>query len=113
VVVYADKPGLLVVYSDSPLCGFADGLRGSGRRGDGAGVGVISKWRAWVDLAWGGDGRAAATAVRNGTAGDAVQERLGRSWAEEMTEVMEWGREREWEALYSPTRAHPYPETDR
>ena len=54
-MVYADKPQLLVVYSDSP----SDRVRrpvcvGSGRRGTAAGVGVISKWRAWVDLALGG-----------------------------------------------------------
>jgi hypothetical protein len=106
-VVYADKPGLLVVYSDSPACGFSAGLRGSGRRGDGAGVGVISRWRAYVDLAFGGNGRAAADAVRDGVATDAVLERLGRSWETEMGWVEEWGREREWEALYRPTRAHP------
>jgi len=59
-VVYHDAPNLLVVYSDSEATGFKAGLRGAGARGDGAGVGVITKWNAWVDLAWHGDLRAAS-----------------------------------------------------
>jgi hypothetical protein len=107
-VVYTDRPELLVVYSDSPLCGFAAGLRGSGRRGDGAGVGVISRWRAWVDLEWGGDSAAAAAAVRDGGAdADGVAERLGRAWEHEMGEVMEWIAELEWAALMNPHLAYP------
>jgi hypothetical protein len=102
-VVYDDRPELLVVYSDSPSTGFSSGLRGSGRRGDGAGVGVISKFNAWVDLAFGGNAAEARRAVHTGAAGDdPVAERLGRAWRSEMDSVMDWGREREWEAQLSP-----------
>ena len=62
-VVYADKPELLVVYSDSSLTGFSAGLMGSGRRGPAAGVGVINKWRAWVDLEFGGTMSRGSTTV--------------------------------------------------
>jgi len=106
-VVYADKPELLVVYSDSSSTGFAAGLRGSGRRGTAAGVGVISKWRAWVDLAWAGDVSRAKQHIRSVAAGsgsveepeDVVAERLAGAWKHEMGDMEEWGREREWEAL--------------
>jgi hypothetical protein len=102
-VVYDDRPELLVVYSDSPSTGFSSGLRGSGRRGDGAGVGVISKFRAWVDLAWGGNVTEARHCVHTGAAGDdPVAERLGRAWRSEMSWVTEWGRERELEAMEAP-----------
>ena len=91
-VVYADREELLVVYSDSSATGFAAGLRGSGRRGEGAGVGVISKWRAWVDLAWAGDDREALDAVTgvSGAAGDSVAERLGEAWKTETDWMAEW-----------------------
>ena len=59
-VVYADRPGLLVVYSDSPLCGFAGGLRGSGRRGDGAGVGCDLQVAGLGGPGWGGRRHGAA-----------------------------------------------------
>jgi len=104
-VVYADKPQLMVVYSDSPATGFSAGLRGSGRRGSAAGVGVISKWRAWVDLAWAGDEDKARRCVRaagaDGTedGSDQVAKKVGQAWRLEMEPVEEWGREREWEAL--------------
>jgi hypothetical protein len=105
-VVYADKPELLVVYSDSPACGFANGLRGSGRRGDAAGVGVVSKWRAWVDLAWAGDVQEARRHIREIAGGaeavDTVAERLGTVWDAETNWVEDWGRRRELEALDSP-----------
>jgi hypothetical protein len=105
-VVYADKPELLVVYSDAPACGFAAGLRGSGRRGDAAGVGVISKWRAWVDLRWAGDGREARRHIREVAAGaepvDAVAGRLTEQWNQEMDGIEKWGRARELEAMESP-----------
>jgi hypothetical protein len=68
-VVYKDKPELLVVYSDSHETGFSKGLRGGGRRGDAAGVGVISKWRAWVDLNYAGDTQEALRDVWSGKAG--------------------------------------------
>jgi len=113
-VVYADKPELLVVYSDSPQCGFATGLRGSGRRGSAAGVGVISKWRAWVDLKWAGDEDRARRCVRAHDGGeDDVAERLAVAWEQEMGDVERWGRERELEALESPfmtsVEGHPDP----
>jgi hypothetical protein len=101
-VVYADKPELLVVYSDSPSTGFSAGLRGSGRRGDGAGVGVISKFRAWVDLEHAGDVAEARRQVTSGTGEDEVAERLGKAWRSEMSWVTEWGRDRENEALEAP-----------
>jgi hypothetical protein len=109
-VVYADKANLLVVYSDSSGTGFASGLRGSGRRGSAAGVGVISKWRAWVDLRWAGDMTEAKRGVRATADGfgpepwpeSSVLERLAVAWKREMDDVMEWGREREWEALMKP-----------
>jgi hypothetical protein len=85
-VVYADKPALLVVYSDSPETGFSWGLRGGGRRGDAAGVGVVSKWRAWVDLEWGGDWQEAAKAVWEGEAGE-----LSRRWGEDTAWMQEAG----------------------
>ena len=40
---------------------------------------LISKWRAWVDLAWAGDEREARQAVRSGEGGDVV-ERLAAAW---------------------------------
>jgi hypothetical protein len=104
-VVYADKPELLVVYSDSPLTGFSAGLMGSGRRGTAAGVGVITKWRAWVDLAWGGDEQAARRRVQHpdaGAGGDRVLERLGEAWRTEMGPIEDWGRDREYEAMKDP-----------
>jgi hypothetical protein len=82
----ADKPALLVVYSDSPETGFSWGLRGGGRRGDAAGVGVVSKWRAWVDLEWGGDWQEAAKAVWEGEAGE-----LSRRWGEDTAWMQEAG----------------------
>lgn len=85
-VVYADKPSLLVVYSDSPETGFSWGLRGGGRRGDAAGVGVVSKWRAWVDLEWSGDWQEAAKAVWDGEAGE-----LSRRWHEASAWMQEAG----------------------
>ena len=87
-VVYADKPSLLVVYSDSPETGFATGLRGGGRRGDAAGVGVISKWRAWVDLVWGGDWHSATKAVWDGEVGE-----LSRRWRGETDWMTEAGKQ--------------------
>jgi hypothetical protein len=106
-VVYADKPELLVVYSDSPATGFSAGLRGSGRRGSAAGVGVISKWRAWVDLRFAGDQAEARRCVRAGGGddeADVVVERLAVVWKDEMSWVEEWGRDLEWEALMGPHR---------
>jgi len=111
-VVYHDKPELLVVYSDSPATGFSAGLRGGGRRGDAAGVGVISKWRALVDLVWDGNdnearrhvqeaGEAAETSTGHGEA-DTVARRLGVAWNDEMGWVEEWGRQRDAEAMESP-----------
>jgi hypothetical protein len=102
-VVYADKPQLLVVYSDSSLTGFASGLRGSGRRGTAAGVGVISKWRAWVDLACAGDVDEARRRVDTGEdKSDAVVGRLSVAWKRETDWMEQWGRERELEAMDSP-----------
>lgn len=102
-VVYADKPQLLVVYSDSPSCGFSAGLRGSGRRGTAAGVGVISKWRAWVDLACAGDVHEARRRVAEAADGDdTVVGRLAVAWEPEMGWVQDWAKEREFEAMLSP-----------
>lgn len=98
-VVYADRSELLVVYSDSPACGFADGLRGSGHRGEGAGVGVISKWRAWVDLAWAGDGKEALRAVTSGEVdgADEIGKRLADAWTSETAWMADW-----WEEALEP-----------
>ena len=76
-VVYADRPDLLVVYSDSPWTGLSAGLRGGGHRGSSAGVGVIDKWRAWVDLSFGGVRSEAEACVRRGGDGDDVGAQLG------------------------------------
>jgi hypothetical protein len=112
-VVYADMPNLLVVYSDSPATGFASGLRGSGRRGTAAGVGVISKWRAWVDLACAGDVDEARRRISAGEDGsDVVVGRLSGPWRDETSWMEQWGRERELEALESPftTTMHGTPD---
>jgi hypothetical protein len=55
-VVYADNPGLLVLFTDAPT-GLKN-LRGSESRVV-AGAGSIDRWRAWVDLMWDGDTSAA------------------------------------------------------
>ena len=55
-VVYADNPGLLVVYTDAPT-GLSNFRGAEGRVG--AGIGSIDRWRAWVDLMWDGDASAA------------------------------------------------------
>jgi hypothetical protein len=55
-VVYADAPGLLVVYTDSPT-GLTS-LHGTNNRIS-AGAGSIDRWRAWVDLMWDGNWGAA------------------------------------------------------
>jgi hypothetical protein len=102
-VVYADKPQLLVVYSDSSQTGFASGLRGSGRRGTAAGVGVISKWRAWVDLACAGDvDEARRRLARAEDESDVVVERLATVWKSEADLIEEWGRASELEAMDAP-----------
>jgi hypothetical protein len=102
-VVYADKPQLLVVYSDSSQTGFASGLRGSGRRGTAAGVGVISKWRAWVDLACAGDVDEARRRLAGSVDGsDVVVEKLAAVWQSEKKVIEEWGRASELEAMESP-----------
>jgi len=102
-VVYADKPQLLVVYSDSSLTGFSSGLRGSGRRGTAAGVGVISKWRAWVDLACAGDEDEARRRLdQPEDESDVVVERLADLWKSEAEAIQEWGRASELEAMEAP-----------
>lgn len=94
-VVYADKPQLLVVYSDSPETGFANGLRGAGRRGDAAGVGVISKWRAWVDLNYAGDVKEALKSVWAGDCGQlSVRWKQETAWMDEAGEEMVYDADR-------------------
>ena len=97
-VVYADRPDLLVVYSDSPATGLAAGLRGGGHRGSSAGVGVIDKWRAWVDLAWGGVASEAQASVRRG-GDDPVGKALWAAWSDETTWVHEWASDLTMTAL--------------
>lgn len=96
-VVYHDAPNLLVVYSDSDSTGFKAGLRGAGARGDGAGVGVITKWNAWVDLAWHGDNKAASAWVWDQVLNaDAIG---GWGWAEQLlldAVAKEWAWTKEW-----------------
>lgn len=79
-VVYRDGGGALCVYSDSPDTGFGAGLLARGGRGGGAGaagVGVISRWRALVALAYGGDRERALSDVWAGVGA------LGAAWTEE------------------------------
>ena len=55
-VVYADTPGLMVLYTDAPTG--LNNLRMTDDRA-GAGSGCIDRWRAWVDLMWDGDFKSA------------------------------------------------------
>ena len=109
-VVYHDAPNLLVVYSDSEATGFKAGLRGAGARGDGAGVGVITKWNAWVDLAWHGDSKAATAWVWDQVLhADAIG---GWGWAEQLlldAVAKEWIWAKEWALKIRSERARlPY-----
>jgi hypothetical protein len=64
---------------------------------------VISKWRAWVDLACAGDvdvARRRLTDAEDGS--DVVVERLAEAWTSEEKLIEEWGRASELEALESP-----------
>lgn len=85
-VVYADGGGEMVVYSSAAECGFGRGLRGGGARGESAGVGVVSKWRALVDLGFGGDRERALAALEEGGGPDALRS----AWLGEIEEALSW-----------------------